>query len=70
MGEQFSMCSHYDVLGSLKENLTLKKGVLLKSACWPLQSPGLAKAMSEMTSNVKIYFVMDPWFGMLDMCVG
>ena len=31
---------------------------------------GLAKAMSEMTSNVKIYFVMDPWFGMLDMCVG
>jgi len=31
---------------------------------------GLAKAMSEMTSNVKIYFMMDPWFGMLDMCVG
>ena len=26
--------------------------------------------MSEMTSNVKIYFVMDPWFGMPDMCVG
>jgi hypothetical protein len=30
----------------------------------------LAKAMSEMTSNVKIYYIMDPWFGMLDMCVG
>ena len=26
--------------------------------------------MSEMTSNVKIYYIMDPWFGMLDMCVG
>ena len=68
------MCSNCDMFGSLKENLTLKQAALLKLACGPLQShgwlAGLAKAMSEMTSNVKIYFMMDPWFGMLDMCVG
>ena len=72
MNERSFTCSHCDTFGSLKDNLTLKQGVLLKLACGPLQShmAGLAKAMSEMTSNVKIYFVMDPWFGMLDMCVG
>jgi hypothetical protein len=73
MCEKLFMCSNCDMFGSLKENLTLKQAVLLKlPACWLLQShgAGLAKAMSEMTSNVKIYFAMDPWFGMLGMCVG
>ena len=75
MCEKLFMCSNCDMFDSLKENLTVKQAALLKLACWPLQSSawamaGLTKAMSEMTSNVKIYFAMDPWFGMLGMCVG
>jgi len=43
MSEQFSMCTRCDTFGSLKDMLTLKQGVLLKLACWPLQSPGWLK---------------------------
>jgi hypothetical protein len=68
MSKNDFICSHCDMFGSLKENLTLKQAALLKLACWPLQSHGwlgYSKAMSEMTSNVKIYFVIVGPLGLL-----
>ena len=62
MSKKVFMCSNCDMVGSLKENLTLKQAALLKLACGPLvrAMADLGLAMSEMTSNVKIYFVMNP----------